>query len=288
MSSPELRALVVDDEAPARAALRHRLEGVGVSVVGEAASGRAALEAIDELDPDVVFLDVEMSDGGGFDVVDGLGEDAPAVVFVTAYDRYAVAAFEAHALDYVLKPVSKERVEEVVTRVRRRLELEREADDHRRLLARIAEMREAREACDVRPGGAAEDADARGGPTSSPGPGAGDDGGGDGAGAASGRLVVKRRGEYVLVPHGDVRWIEAAGNYVRIHTDDGAFLHRASLTAMEERLPADRFARVHRSAIVALDRVERVVPNDSGDFDVHLDAGDVVKMSRSYRDQLLS
>lgn len=277
MSSPELRALVVDDEAPARAALRHRLEDVGVSVVGEAASGRAALEAIDELDPDVVFLDVEMSDGGGFDVVDGLGKDAPAVVFVTAYDRYAVAAFEAHALDYVLKPVSKERVEEVVTRVRRRLELEREADDHRRLLARIAEMREAREAGDV-----------RGGLTSSPGPGAGDDGGGDGAGAASGRLVVKRRGEYVLVPHGDVRWIEAAGNYVRIHTDDGAFLHRASLTAMEQRLPADRFARVHRSAIVALDRVERVVPNDSGDFDVHLDAGDVVKMSRSYRDPLLS
>jgi two-component system LytT family response regulator len=287
----------VDDEAHARTALRHRLEAAGVPVVGEAASGRAALEAIGELDPDVVFLDVEMADGGGFDVVDGLGEDAPAVVFVTAYDRYALAAFEARALDYVLKPASKERLEEVLARVRRRLELEREADDHRRLLARIAQMREAWPAGDDAPAGTASRGVAdtapgpgggtRGGPTSSPGAGAPDDGG-EGGGDPSGRLVVKRRGEYVLVPHRDVRWVEAAGNYVRIHTPDGAFLHRASLTAMEERLPADRFARVHRSAIVALERIERVVPTDSGDFDVHLDAGDVVKLSRSYRDRLLT
>lgn len=294
MSSPELRALVVDDEAPARTALRHRLEAAGVSVAGEAASGRAALEAIGELDPDVVFLDVEMADGGGFDVVDGLGDDdPPAVVFVTAYDRYAVAAFEAHALDYVLKPASKERLEEVVARVRRRLELEREADDHRRLLARVAEMREAWDAGGSVRGTTPGGADARGagagrdGATPSSGQGAPDDGDGE-AGPPSGRLVVKRRGEYVLVPHRDVRWVEAAGNYVRIHTPDGALLHRASLTAMEERLPADRFARVHRSAIVNLERVERVVPNDSGDFDVHLDAGAVVKLSRSYRDRLLT
>lgn len=293
MSSPELHALVVDDEAPARTALRHRLEAAGVSVVGEAASGRAALEAIGELDPDVVFLDVEMTDGGGFDVVDGLGEDPPALVFVTAYDRYAVAAFEAHALDYVLKPASRERLEEVVGRLLRRLDLEREAEDHRRLLARIAEMREAWAAGD--PGGgetsgarrAREPGVAGAGSAPPPGPGAPDDGGG-GRRAPADRLVVKRRGEYVLVPHRDVRWIEAAGNYVRIHAADGSFLHRASLTAMEERLPADRFARVHRSAIVNLGRIERVVPNDSGDFEVHLDAGDVVKLSRSYRDRLLS
>lgn len=289
MPSPDLRALVVDDEAPARAALRHRLEATGVSVVGEAASGRTALEAIDHLGPDVVFLDVEMADGGGFDVVDGLGEDAPAFVFVTAYDQYAVAAFEAHALDYVLKPVSRGRLDEVVDRVRRRLEVEREADEHRRLLARIAEMRETWDAGEAaQDPGARRAGGARIGSTPSPEPGITDDGAAGGGDPQSDRIVVKRRGEYVLVPHREIRWVEAAGNYVRVHTADGSFLQRATLTAMEELLPAGRFARVHRSAIVNVERIERVVPNDSGDFDVHLDAGDVVKLSRSYRDRLLT
>lgn len=269
MPSSELRALVVDDEAPARTALRHRLASLGgVEVVGEATSGREALRAVGELDPEVVFLDIEMADGGGFDVIERLPEDAPpAVVFVTAYDQYAVAAFEAQALDYVLKPVSRERLEEVVRRVRERLEVEREADEHRRLLARIEELR----------AGAGRDA-----------PVPEEAGREEKAGAANGRIVVKRRGEYVLVPFEEVRWLEAAGNYVRIHARGGSILHRASLAALEETLPAERFARVHRSAIVNVARIERVVPNDSGDFEIHLDSEETVKMSRSYRDRLLA
>lgn len=264
MPSPELRALVVDDEAPARAALRHRLASVGgVEVVAEAASGREAIQAIGEHAPGVVFLDIEMADGGGFDVVDELpDEGAPAVVFVTAYDEYAVAAFEAHAVDYVLKPASRKRLAEVVERVRRRRDVERAAEEHRRLLERIDELRDAATSRGVVRGEAPE--------------------------APGDRLVVKRRGEYVLVPLDEVRWLEAAGNYVRIHATAGSFLHRASLTGLEEVLPADRFARVHRSAIVNVDRVERVVPNDSGDFRIHLDTDETVKLSRSYRDRLLA
>ena len=271
MPSPDFRVVVVDDEGPARAALRHRLTAVGgVRVVGEASSGNEALDVIADEDPDVVFLDIEMADGDGFSVVDGLPEEAPpAVVFVTAYDQYAVEAFEAHALDYVLKPVSRERLEQVLERLRRRLTVERDAAEHRRLLARIGALREEMAA---EPSG--------GGRVSGGGDRAAEKGRGD-------RLVVKRRGAFSLVPVEEIHWLEAAGNYVRIHVGDESFLHRTTLAELEERLPGARFARVHRSAIVNLDRIERVVPNDSGDFEVHLVTGDVVKLSRSYRDRVL-
>lgn len=307
MPSRDLRALVVDDEAPARAALRHRLSALeGVEVVGEASNGRQALEAVEELTPEVLFLDIEMAEGDGFHVVDGLPEDdTPAVVFVTAYDRYAVAAFQAHALDYVLKPASRKRLADVVARVAERRELEREAEEHRRLLARIAAMREdlgerrpAAGSAPRAPGepgphaGGAPTPGVHGPPPDGDGPaasGSGPPAGGKGQriDVSAGRIVVKRRGEYVLVPLDEIRWLEAAGNYVRIHAADGSFLHRTSLAALEERLPGDRFTRVHRSAIVSLAQIDRVVPNESGDFAVHLSDGDVVKMSRSYRDRLL-
>jgi len=268
MSASELRVLVVDDEAPARAALRHRVTAhEHARVVGEAASGREALAAIERIRPDVVFLDIEMADGDGFTVVAGLPEDdPPAIVFVTAYDQYAVEAFEAHALDYVLKPVARERLEEVLERVRRRLSVERDAADHRRLLARIDDLRGELSPSD---GGPVPDEPAEA--------------------DLDERIVVKRRGEYTLVPFDDIDWLEAAGNYVRIHAEggSGSFLHRTSLAELEQRLPASRFRRVHRSAIVNLDRIDRVVPNDSGDFEIHLDTGDRVKLSRSYRDRLL-
>lgn len=266
MPSPELRVVVVDDEAPARSALRHRLAAAdGVRVLEEASSGKEALEVIGRMSPDVVFLDIEMADGDGFAVVEGLpADDPPAVVFVTAYDQYAVDAFEAHAMDYVLKPVSRERLAEVLERVRSRLAVERDAAEHRKLLARVRELRE-----DV---GDPDDA-ARSTAT--------------GSASLEGRIVVKRRGEFALVAFDEIHWLEAAGNYVRIHAVDGAFLHRTTLAELEERLPADRFARVHRSAIVNLDRVDRVVPNDSGDYELHLDTDEVVRLSRSYRDRLL-
>lgn len=265
MSAPELRVLLVDDEAPARAALRHRIAShQHARVVAEAASGREALAAIERTGPDVVFLDIEMADGDGFAVVAGLPEaEPPAIVFVTAYDQYAVEAFESHAMDYLLKPVARERLDEVLERVRHRLSVERDAAEHRRLLERIGDLREelARADSDEAPGEAEGDLD--------------------------GRIVVKRRGEYALVPFDEVHWLEAAGNYVRIHAEGGSFLHRTTLAELEERLPASRFRRVHRSAIVNLDRIERVVPNDAGDFEIHLDTDARVKLSRSYRDRLL-
>lgn len=266
MSRRELRALIVDDEAPARAALRHRLgDAAGVDVVAEAAGPEEALAAVEELDPDVVFLDMEMPSGGGLRVAEGLPEeDPPLVVFVTAYDRYAVEAFEARALDYVLKPVSPERLQTVLERVRERWSADRDAEDHRRLLASIESTRRQM----TSGGDRAAPADALPGPP--------------------GRLVVRRGGAYAMIDLSNLDWLEAAGNYVRLHVGERSYLHRISLAELERRLPADRFVRVHRSAVVNLDRVERIEPTGSGDFEIRLEGGRTVRMSRTYRDRLLS
>lgn len=258
--------------------MRHRLGAADdVRVVGEAASGEQALEAIRRLAPDVVFLDIEMPDGNGLDVVAGLqGASPPMIVFVTAYHEYAVDAFEARALDYVLKPVSRERLEEVLARIRARRETERDASEHRRLLERIGDLRaDLRQAGAAdRPAASAEHAggvdDARQRPT-----------------ADDGRIAVRRGGAYTLVELASLDWLEAAGNYVRLHEGERSLLHRSTLSELEERLPADRFRRVHRSAIVNLDSVERIVPTDSGDHEIHLQTGHVVRLSRSYRDRVL-
>ena len=193
----------------------------------------------------MVFLDIEMPDGDGFDVVAGLpgGASAPMVVFVTAYHEYAVQAFEARAVDYVLKPVARERLEEVLSRIRARRATERDASEHRRLLERIGDLR-----ADLREGGAgarpaADVVDAGKRPVP-------DDG----------RIVVRRGGAYTLVEPATLDWLEAAGNYVRLHAGDRSLLHRCTLSELEERLPGDRFRRVHRSAIVNLDSVDRIVP----------------------------
>lgn len=266
MSSSDLRALVVDDEAPARAALRHRLAAAeGVEVVGEAADPDQALEGVAELRPDVVFLDVEMPRGGGFEVVERLPEEnPPLVVFVTAYDRYALEAFEARALDYVLKPVSTDRLEAALERVRDRRAADRDAEEHRRLLERI---RTARAWLDPGADGGGRPADALPGPP--------------------GRLAVKRGGAYAMLDLANLDWLEAAGNYVRLHLGESSYLYRISLTELEEQLPDDRFVRVHRSAIVNLDRIDRIEPTGSGDFEIRLRSGHSVKMSRTYRDRLL-
>ena len=266
MTRRELRALIVDDEAPARAALRHRLaDAPGVEVVAEASGPVEALAAVAELDPDLVFLDVEMPAGGGLRVAEGLPEVAPPlVVFVTAYDHYAVEAFEARALDYVLKPVSAERLQATLERVRERWSADRDAEDHRRLLATIDGARRR----------ATSDGDGEVPADALPGP--------------PGRLVVKRGGAYAMLDLANLDWLEAAGNYVRLHVGDQSYLYRTSLAELERCLPSDRFVRVHRSAVVNLDRVKRIEPTGSGDFEIRLESGRTVRMSRTYRDRLLS
>jgi two-component system LytT family response regulator len=251
MSTP-IRTLVVDDEPLAREGIRLRLRGdSGFVVVGECGDGAQALETIAEMRPDVVFLDVQMPGLTGFDVVDELGDEAPAVVFVTAYDQYALRAFEVHALDYVLKPFDDERFTETLRRVRVRL-AERRAG---RLEERLAGL-----LGDLRMGGA------EGAPRHYP-----------------RRLAVRDAAKIAFVDVDQLDWVEADGDYVRLHCGAASHMVRRTMAQLETRLDPDRFVRIHRSTIVSVDRVRELRPTFHGEYVVVLKDGTRLKLSRGYR-----
>jgi two-component system, LytTR family, response regulator len=250
------RVLVADDEPLAReglvAALAH---APGVVVVAACADGVDALDAIRRLRPDVALLDVQMPGLDGLAVAaalmgeSGAGGGRPAVVFVTAYDEHAVRAFELHAVDYVLKPYSPERVRAAVARAEGRLRAGAAGALDGRMQALLA-------ALEARPRWAE-------------------------------RLVVASAGRVEVVPVPDVDWIESEGNYVRLHLGPRSLLHREPLKALLERLDPQRFARVHRSAAVNLDRVRELRPLPNGDYVAVLEDGVRVPLSRTYRDGVL-
>lgn len=241
----EARVVLVDDEPPARAKLRRFLEDDGRTVIaGEAGSGLEAVAVIETTSPDIVFVDIQMPELDGFGVIEALDMDPmPYIVFVTAHDQHALRAFEVRALDYLLKPVDRERFAEALDRV----------------LERFAEARiDAREVLDALP------ADRR----------------------RLDRFLVRSRGRMLLVPVERVDWIGAAGNYVELHVGDERHLVRGTLAEIEGRLPEGRFARIHRSAIVNLDRVRELHGWSHGDLMVELRDGTRLRLSRRYRDRL--
>ncbi len=255
-----IRTLVVDDEPLAREGIRVRLAAErDVEVVGEAADGPAAVEAIRRLLPDLVMLDVQMPGMSGFEVLARVAGDClPAVVFVTAHDSYALRAFEVHALDYLLKPFTAARLHEAVARARESLERDGDRADLDAMLRLIEERERSgpNPPADRRPGLA--------------------------------RRWALRDGERWLMLRADeVDWIEAAANYVRFHARGTAYLLRGTMAALEATLDPRQFARIHRSTIVNLDRVREVRPEWHGDFDVVLTSGQVLRMSRRYRQALL-
>lgn len=247
-----IRALVVDDEPLARRRLRRLLRAApGFAVVGECGDGAAAVDAIARLAPDVVLLDVAMPGMNGLDVLEAIkgGADRrPEIVFVTAYDRYAVRAFDHHAVDYLLKPVTPERFQEALGRVRARLEDRR--GDARALSARLAAL-----VAELRGGGE--------------------------------RFFVRQRGSGIFVREDEVEWIEASRNYVRLHVGTTAHVLRSTLRAIERRLDGHRFRRISRSALVNLDRVKELQPWFHGDGVVILRSGKRLTLSRRYRDNLI-
>ena len=244
-----MRVAIVDDEPLAREGLRLRLaREPDVQVVGEAANGDAAVALVSEHAPDLLFLDVRMPGQDGFATLARLAVvHLPLVVFVTAYDAYAVRAFEVHALDYLLKPVEDARLAESLRRAREEL---------------------ARAGGSVVP---ARLADLLASATSE--------------GAALTRFVVRDRGRFRLVPAAQVRWIESASNYIELHTPEGVQLARMTLAEAESRLAG--FARVHRRLLVREALVASVLPTEHGDFRLVLDDGSELPMSRRYRDRLL-
>ncbi len=246
-----IRALIVDDEALARQGIREFLEAEeDIEVVGEAESGTQALAQIEDLEPDLIFLDIQMPEMGGFDLLQALDEDRlPAVVFVTAHDRFALEAFEAHALDYLLKPVEQSRFHEAVERVRAQLHYHAAKDGG--LASLVRELR-----------------------TPTP--------------AYRQRLLVKSAGKITFLKTDEINWIEATGNYARLHTAAGLYLIRSSMAKLEDRLDPNQFLRVHRSTIVNLDRVKEIQPWFKGESVVILHDGTSLSLSRKYRERLLT
>ncbi len=243
-----IRALVVDDEEPARTKLRSFLEAEeGIEIVGEAADGGEAIEAILELSPDLVFLDIQMPRVDGFEVVRQIGHRRmPWVVFVTAYDEYALEAFEVQAIDYLLKPFARRRLRQALASVRERMDTRERAasaDRLRRLLDRV----------------------------------------GPGKRHLTRILARKSIHREVMLAVDDIDVIRARGNYLDLETCDGTLRCRGPLSTLEQRLDPDRFLRINRGEIVRLDAVAEFQPWFHGDYRVVLKKGAVLSWSRRYR-----
>jgi len=250
-----IRVLIVDDEPIARRGIRQQLRSeADLEVIGEYGDGAAAIEAITGLAPDLVFLDIQMPEVGGFDVVEAIGiARMPAVVFVTAYDEHALRAFDVHAVDYVLKPIDRHRFRTAVERARRRLAHAPEQLDsqfnsqlNKRIAAVLGEL--GRPAHDF-----------------------------------AKRLAIKGDGRVILVDVDEVDRLEAAGNYVEVHSGARHHLVRETMASLEARLDPARFVRVSRSSIVNATRVRELQPMFNGDFVVMLRDGTKVAGSRRYR-----
>jgi two-component system LytT family response regulator len=292
-----IRTLIVDDETLARENLRLRLQGIDdFVIVGECANGREAIGAIAGMRPDLVFLDIRMPDLDGFAVIERLeAESLPAIVFITAFDRYAIEAFRVHALDYLLKPIEEERFAETLQACRQRVA------EMRRLGSGGGAGRE------MTPDGRAQRAeplfqlsepaprsgDAQDGTKVTP-PGVSRSGAtADRAVPAAGaadplfdRFVIKSSGRVFFLRITTVDWIEAYGDYVRLHVGTQSYLLRRTMNEMEIRLPARDFARTSRSAIVNLDRVKDLEPASRGEHLVRLTTGRELKLTRIYREKL--
>ena len=260
-----LTALVVDDEKLAREGLAMRLEALGsVDILEQCENGRAALRAIAECEPDVVFLDIQMPGISGFDLVSQMQGDAmPMVVFVTAFDAFAVDAFQVHAVDYLLKPVEQERLEAAVNRCVERRAGQAAAADKQKLLEMVVSL-----------SGKSEDAIRDVLLTD------------DLPENQIDRLAIKDGASTSFVPIRDIDWIDAAGDYMCVHVGNRTHIMRTTMKELESRLDASVFQRVHRSTIVNLERVEKVSSHINGEYHLTLIGGSTLKMSRSYKNKV--
>ena len=265
--SGKIRALIVDDEALSRRGLMIRLRSApDIEVIGEAVNGRSAIEAIREHQPDLVFLDIEMPGLSGFDVIGQLPtESMPMIVFVTAFDRYAIQAFEARAVDYLLKPVDELRFADALDHIREQLK-QRQAVCHRdRLVQLMADLK----GSDDWPGDSI-DAALRA----------------ESAAAGVRVLPIRQGRDIVRVATRDIDWIDAAGDYMCVHAAGQTYILRGTMKSLEDDLDPVLFQRVHRSTIVNLERVTRLRPHINGEFFLVLDGGHEIKLSRTYRDKV--
>ena len=255
-----IRTIIVDDEKLAVQGLQLRLERFpDVEVIETCANGREAIRAIKTLKPDLVFLDIQMPGFDGFSVVKGVMDiDPPLFVFVTAYQEHAIRAFEANAVNYLMKPVDEDKLADTMERVRQRLAEKRSAEEANKLKDVLAEVSpESLEGMES------------------------DD---EAASRYEKMINVKDRGQIFRVDVDSIEHIEAAGDYMCIYTGDNSLILRETMKDLERRLDPKNFQRVHRSTIVNLDQVRQVKPHTNGECFLVLDSGAEVKVSRSYRE----
>ncbi len=246
----KIRTLIVDDEPLARERLASLLmTEQDIEIVGQCRDGEEAVAAIVDHEPDLVFLDVQMPQMNGFEVIEAVGGDRmPLVIFVTAFDQHALRAFQVRALDYLLKPFDRERFSEALERARRQVEREETGDLGRRLLALVKDLRRDQPRAE--------------------------------------RLVVKSGGRLFFLRADEIDWVEAAGNYVRLHVGTTSHLLRETMNAIEGRLDPEKFFRIHRSRIVNMERIQELQPWLNGEYAVLLRTGTRLTLSRGYREKL--
>jgi two-component system LytT family response regulator len=248
--SKTIRAVIVDDEPLGRTLIREMLRlDPEIEVVAECSNGGEAIKCIGERRPDLVFLDVQMPEIDGFEVLTALdAARLPMIVFVTAYDQYAVRAFEVHAVDYLLKPFDRERFHRSLQRAKAQLRLERSSDVSERILAMLEEQKVRTKYLE--------------------------------------RVVIRANGRVFFLKTSEIDWIEAAGNYVSLHVKKDSYLLRETIGGMESQLDPAKFPRIHRSQIVNLDRIRELRSWSHGEYHVILYDGTQLTLSRTYRDRL--
>lgn len=263
-SSQALRAIIVDDEDLARQGLELRLQKFDeVQVLRSCASARDAINAIVELEPDIVFLDIQMPGMTGFEMISEIQSDIlPMIVFITAYDSFALDAFKIHAVDYLLKPVEEARLQEAVSKAKQYKSQQSAADEKQKLMNLVVSLTgKSPQAIGelLNESTAPEHAD---------------------------RLAIKDGSSITFVPVREIDWVDAAGDYMCVHARGETHIMRTTMKELEAKLDPAIFQRVHRSTIVNLERVEKVSSHINGEFHLTLSCGSSLKMSRSYKEKI--
>ncbi|RJP35186.1 MAG: DNA-binding response regulator [Candidatus Omnitrophota bacterium] len=250
MNGETIRALIIDDEPLARKKIRTFLDThPEIEITAECENGVEAVRIIQEWNPDLIFLDIQMPELDGFGLIRVIGaENMPAIIFVTAFDQYAIQAFESHAVDYLLKPFNQKRFHAAVERAIDSIQLKRTKAVNQRLIDLLAEMEGQKKSVD--------------------------------------RIVVKTSSRILFVKTEDIDWIGASGNYLEIHSGKNMYLIRETMNHIEQKLDPARFLRIHRSTIVNLDRVIELQADTNGDYVVIMQNGITLTMSRSHREKM--
>lgn len=262
-----LRTIIVDDEALARRGLKLRLNKIDdIAIVAEVRNGREALKIIQELQPDLVFLDIQMPGMGGFEVLAQLQqENMPAIVFVTAFDTYAIKAFEANALDYLLKPIDDGRLHNAILRVRQNLD-QKHALRHKKSLLRLISNLTGESVDSMR------ELSAKGIDSLKK--------------KELAKLVIKDGSRTTLVPQDQIEWIDAAGDYMCVHAGGETHIMRKTMKELEVELDSELLQRIHRSTIVNINQVTEMQSHINGEYFLTLQCGHILKLSRTYKDKL--